>query len=530
MLFPVAALVSALAVAPLACSSSSSGGANASGPAGAAGTTSAAGGGAGSGGGAGGDGAGGGAGGPAVPFLAKGCEFSIAPRMEYLAFGPGQAQSADVPNIRRVRLGLGGNVAVGAPGRADPAHTIAVAWETDEGTLASDVAFGKTPDPASWAPTDRASGVTWQTPPGKIGSGMAERVHEAYVCGLTPDTTYYYRVGGGSGAGVWSDVYSFHTTPVDPATTVQIAITGDSRGEGANAWQLVEERIMKKGPTLQLFSGDMAVLASDQNEWEKWLDVGGKDTAGKPSALSQVLTLSTHGNHENHGTLFFSSVTLPQDPKYPDYAELFYSVDVGPAHIVVIDDYFLGNTPNPAYQTALAAWLEDDLTAADKNRAAVPWVIVNHHHHEYSASTHGTDKDVLAVRSFLVPIWDKHHVDLSVTGHDHNYERTKPLTGPADAPTVHDANKDGTVYVVCAGTGADAYSAGMQPWLAMSHDYKQAIGVYGMLTVTKDKLTVDGYLMTAAGDDPSIDHYEMTKLRPVRGDGPGGGRSDIVSR
>jgi hypothetical protein len=51
-----------------------------------------------------------------------------------------------------------------------------------------------------------------------------------------------------------------------------------------------------------------------------------------------------------------------------------------------------------------------------------------------------------------------------------------------------------------------------------------------MLTVTKDKLTVDGYLMTAAGDDPSIDHYEMTKLRPVRGDGPGGGRSDIVSR
>ena len=510
---PLVALASAFAAAPLACSSSS-GGTAAAGPVGTAGASGAAAAGAGGGAGSAAGGAAGGAGGPSGPFQPKGCGFSIAPRMEYLEFGPGQPQSADAPAFRRVRLGLGGNVAVGTEGHADPARTIAVAWETDEGTLASDLAFGASPDPSTWVATDRASGVTWQTPASKLGSGVAERVHEAYACGLTPDTTYYYRVGGGvAGKEAWSDVYSFHTTPSDPKTTVQIAITGDSRGEIANAWQLSQERILKKGPTLQIFSGDMAVLANDQTEWEKWLDLGGKDSAGKPSALPQLLTLATHGNHENHGTMFFSSVTLPQDvAKYPNWAELFYSVDVGPAHIVVLDDYFIGTTPNPDYQAALSEWLEADLSAADKNRVAVPWVIVNHHHHEYSASTHGTDTDVLAVRSFLVPIWDKHHVDLSVTGHDHNYERSKPLTGPAASPTVHDASKDGTVYVVCAGVGADAYSAGMQPWLALSHDYKQAIGVYGMLTVSQTKLVVDGYLMTAAGDDPSIDHYEMTKL------------------
>ena len=59
-------------------------------------------------------------------------------------------------------------------------------------------------------------------------------MHEAYVCGLAPATTYYYRVGGGpAGDEVWSDVYCFTTTPSDPAAPVTIGVTGDSRGQEA---------------------------------------------------------------------------------------------------------------------------------------------------------------------------------------------------------------------------------------------------------------------------------------------------------
>src|SRR5689334_14815445 len=158
-------------------------------------------------------------------------------------------------------------------------------------------------------------------------------MHEAYVCGLKPATTYYYRVGGGpAGKEVWSDVYSFTTTPSDPAAEITLAVAGDARGQSNDAWRVLQKRVMMAGATLELFSGDVVNLAPDQGEWEKWLDLGWKDENGGLSTLGQILTLSAHGNHENHTSLFFGNMVLPQDvQKYPDYPELFFSIDVGPA-------------------------------------------------------------------------------------------------------------------------------------------------------------------------------------------------------
>ena len=70
------------------------------------------------------------------------------------------------------------------------------------------------------------------------------------------------------------------------------------------------------------------------------------------------------------------------------------------------------------------------------------------------------DADVLRGRQYFEPIWEKYHVDLALAGHDHDYERSKPLTGPVDNPTTHTDPKDGTIYLVCAGSGADPYGSG----------------------------------------------------------------------
>ena len=434
--------------------------------------------------------------------------------MEYVDFAASTPVVGPTPNVRRVRLGLGGNVAPGATGRADPAHTIAVAWQTDDGTLASELAWGADPDPSKWDAANRAQGVTWKTPPGTLTQNGEARMHEVYACGLTADTTYYYRVGGGpKGAEAWSPVYAFRTTPSDPKTKVTLALTGDSRGEEMNAWQLIEKRVMAAAPNAQLFSGDTIVLASDQLEWEKWLDRGGTDDAGKVSALPSILTLAAHGNHENHNTLFFANVTLPQDvAAHAKYAELFYSVDIGPVHVVAFDDLNVGSSAAADYSAELGAFLEADLTAADANRVNVPWVVTVSHHSVYSSSDHAKDKDVLAIRAFVTPIWDKHHVDLAINGHDHNYERSKPLTGPSDNPTIQSDPKLGTVYVVCAGTGADAYGSGTSSFTAVSHEFKNVgIGVYSFLTATSTSLTLDAHMATAAGDDPKIDSFTITK-------------------
>lgn len=459
-----------------------------------------------------------GAGGGVAMFTPEGCSFSIAPRPEYEGFTVGSTTVGATPNIRRVRLGLGGNVAVGAPGRADPATSIAFAWQTDDGTLASQAAWGTDPDPSKWPAENKASGVAWITPKGTIGGVTDEQMHEVYVCGLAPATTYYYRVGGGpSGSEVWSDVYAFTTTPSDPSATVKFGVTGDSRGEHQDAWHLIQKRLQLAGVGMQLFSGDMINIASDQTAWEKWLDDAWQDGSG-PLTLPQILTLSAHGNHENHTSLFYGNLVLPQDQaKFPQYAELFFSVDVGPVHVVVVDDAWVVDTSgDPAYAPAFTAWLNADLDAANKNRSKVPWIVTVHHHSEFSSANHGMDTDVLAGRAFFVPIWDKYHVDLALGGHDHNYERSKPLTGPAMTPTIHTSPADGTVYVVCAGSGADSYGPGTSTFTELSHGYDSdtpggAIGLYGILTASPTQLVLEAHELRADSSDPIFDTLTITK-------------------
>lgn len=445
-------------------------------------------------------------------FQPEGCDFKVAPRPEYMDYSVGRTEVGATPNIRRVRLGLGGHVSQGAPGRADPATSFGVAWQTDDGTLISEVEWGAGPDPASWDPADRTSGFTWLTPAGTLNSTGDARMHEAYVCGLEPDTTYYYRVGGG---GQWSEVHRFKTTPKDPSTEVKILVTGDSRGQENDAWRILQRRVMQLGVDAQLFSGDMINLAPDQGEWERWLDAAWKDSDGTLSTLGQVLTLSAHGNHDNHTSLFYGNLVLPQEPeKYPAYSELFFSVDIGPVHVIVLDDAYLAfPTGDSAFGALFEEWLRADLEDANANRDQVPWIITMHHRPCFSSSNHGDDGDVLRVRDFLVPIYDEYHVDLSLAGHDHNYERTRPITGPASNPSIQPSPAEGTVYLVCAGAGADPYSSGTSTFTEISRDYKTggAIGFYGVVTATQSELRLEAHELRPDGSDPVFDTMTITR-------------------
>ena len=49
-----------------------------------------------------------------------------------------------------------------------------------------------------------------------------------------------------------------------------------------------------------------------------------------------------------------------------------------------------------------------------------------------------------ALREHWVPVFDKHHVDLVLQGHDHAYQRTYPLRGHRRAS----GPDEGTIYVI----------------------------------------------------------------------------------
>jgi 3',5'-cyclic AMP phosphodiesterase CpdA len=107
------------------------------------------------------------------------------------------------------------------------------------------------------------------------------------------------------------------------------------------------------------------------------------------------------------------------------------------------------------------AWLEKEL-AASRADSAIDWIVVCMHQVAIStvAEFNGAD---LGIREEWSPLFDKYGVDLVVCGHEHHYERSHPIRGHEDNPTltplpmatatdVIDTTK-GTVHMVIGGGG-----------------------------------------------------------------------------
>jgi hypothetical protein len=345
-------------------------------------------------------------------------------------------------------------------------------------------------------------------------------MHEVFVCGLTPATHYYYQVGGGpAGSEVWSAVQDFTTMPAQ-GSNVTIGVFGDAR-DVVGVWELVHERMKEKAPGLMVIPGDVVDLGTSEMEYQQWLSGIWQDpnNAGSFLTLGQQYIVPINGNHENDSADSFANWAIPADST-DSYPETYTSFDVGPIHFVMIDDLYISQGGTNAVAAAQIAWLKADLAAADNDRANHPFIVALSHRGMFSTSYHAGDSDVLTTRGVLAPIYDQYKVDLDINGHDHEYERSKPLHAgnpPNGAPVVG----SGTTYVINAGAGADPYAINSSPQ-SYSSGVQQAfcgggtacntspyIGLYAFLTATKTTLTLTSYGLkassTSIADDTVID-------------------------
>jgi hypothetical protein len=405
-----------------------------------------------------------------LPALAGGkltfdaCGTSIITRVGATAPVLGQDQLGADPTPLQVHLGLVG----------DARTSIAVTWRSDADTLASTVKWGL-------AATSEHStlGGTFQYQTG-FNNGDLIRVHEVHLCGLSADTEYVYRVGGVDGAGQerWSPEYRFRTAPdlaLDPSAAITVLVLGDSRGGFDTLETILDTADGIATPDLILFSGDAVTVGQLQSEWDAFFD------AIAPHATRAPL-LSTHGNHELNAVNYYSLFAMPGD-------EEDYSLDYGPIHLAVVND---SPADSAELQTRVADFLEHDLAGA-----SAPWTLVMHHRPLYSsAANHGGDP---TLRALFGPIYDAHHVDLVLNGHDHDYERTLPLNDRM----VQATPATGTVYVVGGGAGADLYGAGTAFFTAASESTHNFV----VLTIRAGTLDLKAY----REDGSFLDSLVMTK-------------------
>jgi hypothetical protein len=107
--------------------------------------------------------------------------------------------------------------------------------------------------------------------------------------------------------------------------------------------------------------------------------------------------------------------------------------------------FVLDTNPEASWSKQLN-WLESSLA-----KSTQPWKIVSGHHPLYSSGQHGTNFQLIAR---LQPLFSRYGVQLYLNGHDHNYERTKPIQG--------------TTYITCGAGGAELRPVGKSDWTAFS--------------------------------------------------------------
>ncbi len=368
---------------------------------------------------------------PAIETSAR-CEPGSAIEEPYVP--PGCAYLVDrAALLRDVRPSCGAATDEGPSGvhltfpHPDPRHHVAVSWTTSDRTRVTEVQLGTKPEVLE--AVHRGHSFSYPGLEGRV-------VHEVHLCGLEAATTYYYRAGG---PGAWSEVASFVTAPADEGPFA-FAVVGDTRSVDFSLWRDALEQIAAEGVDLLLFAGDAVDLGLIQSQWDAWFE------AGQPYLASLPL-IPANGNHDLVGVHWFAQFALPRN-------EQNFSYRYGDTLLIAMTDTNVHE--GGVIEGRARTFLEQTLTA----NADARWKIMVNHRAFYSASMHGQSPDLLAEWR---PLLDTHGVNLVFNGHDHNYERTKPLrddrvVGP----------EEGAVYVVTSGVGAPLYGSGTAWWTELS--------------------------------------------------------------
>jgi hypothetical protein len=294
----------------------------------------------------------------------------------------------------------------------DPSTTLTVVWRTRQTASPSTVHY-------------RVLGqTTWSVANGVLRtSGTAGTLHETKLTGLVPDTAYEYQVPGDGG--VWSEVIQARTAPpaghvsFDAIYYADTGLIGRPDGNATGTAQGIQE-IARMRPLLVLPGGDYAYFDEDKRfvTLERTIDEWFNQ---QQPVLSQSVVMPTYGNHE----VLLGESFDAWARRFPTPAgwngRRNFSFDVGDVHFVSI----LAVAETTALPSASLAWIENDITAAKARGQR--WIVPYMHVSSFAdGNTHGSN---LALRAQLGPVFERLGVDLVLTSHDQNYERTYPLVG-----------------------------------------------------------------------------------------------------
>ncbi|SNQ52086.1 conserved hypothetical protein [Frankia canadensis] len=321
---------------------------------------------------------------------------------------------------------------------ADPATSMVVSWLTSTAVTAPAVRVrcGGGGDGGSH-PGRPVAAATRSYRDAATGEYVV--VHHASLRGLRPDTLYAFTIEH-DGVPQEADG-SFRTAP-DARAPFAFTFVGDLGTDrpydpfGSAASALTVAAIERQAPLLALAGGDLS-YANQRDDpvraWADWFDMTSASARYRP-------WMPCVGNHEveaGNGALGLAAYQayfeLPPGDTDGHLAGLWYAITVGGVRFVVLtaEDVSYQHA-SPVYLRGFSAgrqtaWLARTLADARAD-PAVDWIVVVMHQTAMSTSAahHGAD---LGIRKSWLPLFDRYGVDLVLHGHEHHYERSRPVHG-----------------------------------------------------------------------------------------------------
>ena len=358
--------------------------------------------------------------------------------------------------------------------------------------------------------------------------------HKAIAEGLTPNTTYAYRVGVD---GFWSEIGTFTTASdkQEPFSFIYMTDSHIMNQEYIDAARLCATAAAENAAEARfcVFPGDFVETGTNRNsewEWERWFD-----EALQP-VINQMPIVPTDGNHDDSENLnytyhFNTDNQFKENAKVkPQFDGTTYSFMYGDVLFLVysLQDYWKGaysltNGTSTYLTNDVGNWFREQVAAHPEAK----WRVALVHKNIFSGSSHQEDEETPLFRATMLPIMKECEIDLMLQGHDHCYEVIGPVDPDTKTPILNaiedleptvlstSRNKggtftvnDGTLYFIGATCGAKRYSPNSKAVMEADLSkhkvenyfdlftgmfYQPGAPSYSVFTVDGDSITVNSY-------------------------------------
>jgi predicted phosphodiesterase len=323
---------------------------------------------------------------------------------------------------------------------------------------------------------------------------------------LKPGARYFYKCGSGKTG--WSPVYSFLSEP--DTGSFRVGVIGDTQNNNQNEefqkTRNILNLVQTYSPHFTLHMGDIVNDGSQKESWINFLSVSQDLNAISP--LMPVL-----GNHDIQNDKgddfqkpfqdYYSLFNLPGDEVNYSFTyrnARFIGIFSGCAQAAEATDQVKYKPGSPEY-----VWLDKELEKAEKDRD-VTWIIVWMH---YPVSSFGWS-NIAGWKENVMPLLQRHRVDLCLSGHRHVYERHYQMKD--GVPVRNDSGGPfssgyGTIYITNGTAGGSPTGPGGKDMPDIAFTPDKTIYSFSILDVSDDSLTYRVF----DHDNALIDRFIVSK-------------------